>query len=151
MKKIFVVIGICIVLAAMPMTSAVPLFHSKHLNIMQKHVRPTLTNGTFTGEFSMKNESGYIPLGEFSGTFDAGEWSGTFVGSWSMFDGSAEGTMTGWVWSHLFFGQINTTGTGESNWFIGLHRVNETDNTFQAGAIIFGEEQYTIWYAIGSL
>jgi hypothetical protein len=151
MKKILVVVGICIVLAAMPMTSALPLFSPRHANLMQKHIRAPLTNGTFTGEFAMKNESGYIPLGEFDGTYEAWEWTSSYVGTWTMFDGSASGTMTGWSWGHLFYGQINTTGSEESDWIIGLYRLNTTDNTFEAGAIIFGEDQYCIRYAMGSL
>ncbi len=151
MKKIWVIVGICIILAAMPMTSALPSFGSKHLNTLQRHARSSFENGSFAGEFAMKNETGYVPLGEFEGTYDMGEWSGTFIGSWSMFDGSASGTMTGWVWSHLFFGQLNTTGVEGSSWFIGLYRLNETDNTFEAAAIIFGQDDYNIRYAMGSL
>jgi hypothetical protein len=151
MKKILVVVGICIVLAAMPMTSALPLFGSKHVNFLQKHALPTLTNGTFTGVFAEKNESGYIPLGDLSGTYNVGEWTGTFVGTWSLYDGSASGTISGMVWSHLFYGQLNTTGSDESSWFIGLYRVNTTDNSFEAGAIVFGNDQHYIRYAMGSI
>jgi hypothetical protein len=151
MKKILVVVGICIVLAAMPMTTALPLFNLKPMNIIQHHARPSLTNGTFTGVFSMKNESGYIPLGEFTGTYDTEEFFGTFVGTWTTYDGNASGTMTGGNWGNIFYGQINTTGSEGSNWFIGLYRLNTTDNTFEAGAIIFGEDQHNIRYMMGSL
>jgi hypothetical protein len=151
MKKILVIVGICIVLAAMPMTTALPLFNLKPMNIIQHHARPSLTNGTFTGVFAMKNESGYIPLGEFTGTYDTEEFFGTFVGTWTTYDGNASGTMTGWNWGNIFYGQINTTGSEGSNWFIGLYRLNTTDNTFEAGAIIFGEDQHFIRYMMGSL
>ena len=151
MKKIFVIVGICILLAAMPMTSALPLFNLKPMNIIKNHARPTFTNGTFTGMFAMKNESGYVPLGEFNGTYDIGGWFGTFNGVWTMYDGNLSGTMTGGVWGHLCYGQLNTTGSNESNWFIGMYRVNTTENTFLAGAIIFGDNQHYIRYATGSL
>jgi hypothetical protein len=59
--------------------------------------------------------------------------------------------MNGWCWGHLFYGMINTTGSEESNWLVGLYRVNTTDNTFEAGSIIFGEDQYDIRYIMGSL
>jgi hypothetical protein len=150
MKKIMVAIGICIVLAAMPMTTAFPLFGS-HVNVIQKHIRPTLTNGSYNGVYAMKNESGYIPLGELNGTYNIGEWSGTFNGTWSQYDGNASGTISGWILSHLFFGQLYTTGSNQSSTFIGLYRVNTTDNSFEAAAILFGNDQYNIRYAIGTI
>jgi hypothetical protein len=150
MKKILVVLGICIVLVAMPMTTALPLFNLRPMNIIH-NARPAQTNGTFTGVFAMKNESGYIPLGEFVGTYQSWEWTGSFVGTWFAYDGNSSGTMNGWCWGHLFYGMINTTGSEESNWLVGLYRVNTTDNTFEAGSIIFGEDQYDIRYIMGSL
>lgn len=150
MKKILVVVGICIVLAAMPMTTALPLFNLRPINLIQ-NARPSLTNGTFTGVYAMKNESGYIPLGEFAGTYEAWEYTGSFVGTWTSYEGNASGAIEGWVWGHLFYGLINTTGSEESDWFIGLYRLNTTDNSFEAGAIIFGEDDYYIRYAMGSI
>jgi len=151
MKKILVVVGICIVLAAMPMTTAFPLFGARHTNYIQKHIRPTLTNGSFTGVFSEKNETGYIPLGELSGTYNEGGMSNTFVGTWSMYDGSASGDISGWFWNHIFIGQLNSTGSNESSWFVGLYRVNTTDNSFEAGSIVFGNDQYYMRYIMGSI
>jgi hypothetical protein len=151
MKKIIVVVGICMVLVAMPMTSAFPLFGSKHTNSIQKLIRPTLTNGSFSGVFTEKNETGYIPLGEFNGTYDGGDMMGSFTGTWSMYDGNASGAISGWYWSHLVFGQLNTIGSNQSSIFIGLYRVNTTDNSFEAGAIVFGNDQHYIRYAMGSI
>jgi len=147
MKKIIVVLGICLVLIAMPMTTAFPLFGARHTNIIQKHMRPTLTNGSFTGVFAEKNESGYIPLGNFSGTYQGS----TFTGIWTLDDGSASGALGGWSFGYFFAGQMNTTGTNQSNWFFGLYRVNTTDNSFVAGAIIGGSNGHFIRYAMGSI
>jgi hypothetical protein len=151
MKKISIIVGVCIILAAMPMTSAVSLFAPNHASLIQNPARPTFTNGTFSGVFAMKNESGYIPLGDFNGTYDVGGWFGSFAGTWTMDEGNVSGTMSGWVLGYIVYGIINTTGGNVSNWFLGLYRVNETDNTFTAGAIIFGEDQHYIRYAMGSL
>lgn len=139
------------VLVAMPMTSAFPLFGSKHANSIQKFIRPTLTNGSFSGVFAEKNETGYIPLGEFNGTYNGGEMMGSFTGTWSMYDGNASGAISGWYGSHLVFGQLNTIGSNQSSIFIGLYRVNTTDNSFEAGAIVFGNDQHYIRYAMGSI
>jgi hypothetical protein len=150
MKKIFVVIGICIVLAAMPMTTALPLFNLRPINIIQ-NARPALTNGTFNGEYAMKNESGYIPLGVINGTYESWNWTASFVGTWTAYEGNTSGALQGWVWGHLFYGTYNTTGSQDSEWFIGLYRLNTTTNTFRAGAILFGEDDNFIRYAMGSL
>lgn len=149
MKKLIIALGICIVLIAMPLTTATTLSNLRPINIIH-NARPALTNGTYTGVFAMKNESGYNPLGEFSGTYQTWEWTGSFEGTWTLYNGSASGTMTGWSWGYLFYGMLNTTGSEESDWFIGLYRVNTTDNTFEAGAIIFAEQHY-ILYMMGSL
>lgn len=151
MKNISIIVGVCIVLAAMPMTSAVSLFAPNHATLIQNPARPTFTNGTFSGVFAMKNESGYIPLGDFNGTYDVGGWFGSFAGTWTMDEGNISGTMSGWVLGYIVYGILNTTGGNQSNWFLGLYRVNETDNTFKAGAIIFGDDQHYIRYAMGSL
>ncbi len=149
MKKILAVVGICIFLAAMPMTSASLLSNLRPINIIH-NAHPALTNGTFTGAYAMKNESGYIPLGEFEGTYESWEFTGSFVGTWTAFDGNSSGTFSGWNWGYFFYGFMNTTGSEGSNLFIGLYRVNTTDNSFEAGAIIFGEDQHFIRYMMGT-
>lgn len=150
MKKILVIIGICIILGAMPITVASPLLKSTHVNSVLREERPMLTNGSFTGEFAEKNENGTIPLGIISGTY-AGEHMGTFTGIWSLYDGNASGTINGWFLGALFLGQLNTTGVEGSDWFIGLYRVNTTDNSFEAGAIVSANDGYAIRYAIGTI
>jgi len=138
------------VLAAMPMTTASPLLGLRHSNHGLRHSSPTLTNGSFTGVFAMKNETGYVPLGTFSGTY-TGEMFGSFIGTWALYNGSASGTFSGYCLSHLFFGWLNTTGSNQSNMFIGLYRVNTTDNSFEAGAIVFANDQYYIRYMMGTI
>ena len=147
MKKIIVVLGICMVLVAMPLTTAFPLLGSNHITKLSRHARPALANGTFTGVFAEKNESGYIPLGNLSGTYQGS----SFTGIWTLDDGSASGALNGWSFGNFFIGQMNTTGTNQSNWFLGLYRVNTTDNSFVAGAIIGGSNGYFIRYAMGTI
>jgi hypothetical protein len=150
MKKILVILGICLVLVAMPMTTAFPTLGLKHMNKGLRYAQPLPINGSFTGEFALKNETGMIPLGTFSGTY-AGEHIGTFTGIWSLYDGNASGMINGWSLGMIFFGQLNTTGVEGSNWFIGLYRVNTTDNSFEAGTIILGDNDYSIRYAMGNI
>lgn len=144
------IIGICIIVAALPMATASPILKSHHFNNLLRHERTMLTNGSFSGSFAEKNETGYVPLGTFSGTF-AGENSGTFEGIWALDNGSASGSFSGWYWSHIFLGQVNTTDVEGSSWVIGLYRVNTTDNSFEAAAILFGADNYAIRYAMGTI
>jgi hypothetical protein len=158
MKKLLVIFGICLVLAAMPMTVASPqlgLQHSNqlitttstHANHLLRHHNPSLTNDTFTGIFAMKNESGIVPLGTLSGTFTTSDFEGT----WALDNGSASGTFNGWLWGYLCWGVLQTDGSNESQWFGGLFRVNETDYSFQAVSIVLGYNGYAIRYAIGNI
>lgn len=151
MKKLMVVIGICLLVIAMPLTTASPLLKSNHLNTILRQNQPMPTNGSFVGEFAEKNETGYIPLGTLGGTYGGDDHWGTFTGTWTRYDGNGSGTIGGWYMSHIIIGQINTTGVEGSSWFFGLYRVNATDNSFTAGAIIFGEDDYLIRYAMGTI
>ncbi len=141
MKKLTVILGISLVLLSLaPITSAA--IPGRHL---LRHRQPMPTDGNFTGVIAIKNETGYVPVGEFSGTY-AGF---TFEGTWS--EGSATGTMMGWAWGHIFIGQMNVTGMNQSTWFGGLFHVNATASTFRAVSIILLGENYTIRYALGDL
>jgi len=146
MKKLILVLAISLVLL-MPVTCASWTAAPKHLNRSHR----LSTDGNFSATFFLKNDTGYIPLGDLSGTYSNTGMSTTFVGVWSLDDGTASGTFNGWMWSHLFFGQLNTTGGNQSNWFIGLAHVNETDNSFAAVSIVFSEEQYLIRYILGDM
>jgi hypothetical protein len=159
MKKLLVIFGICLVLAAMPITIASPQLgvqHSSqlltttstHSNHLLRHHNPSLTNGTFTGIFAMKNETGYIPLGTLSGTYTTHEFEGT----WSLDNGTASGTFTGWSWmDNICVGYLNTDGSNDTQWFGALFRVNATDNSFQAVSIVLGYGGYAIRYAMGEI
>jgi hypothetical protein len=158
MKKLLVIAGLCLVLIAMPMTIASPQVGIQHTNQlltttqqtnhMLRHHNPSPTNGTFTGIFAMKNESGYVPLGTLEGTFsDYG-----FEGTWALDNGTASGTFNGYtLWGPICWGYLNTDGSNESQYFGGLFRVNETDNSFQAVSIVLGYNGYAIRYAIGDI
>lgn len=158
MKKLLVIFGMCLILAAMPMTIASPQLGVQHANQLQtatsthtnhllRHHNPSLTNDTFTGIFALKNESGIVPLGTLSGTFS----DYTFEGIWALDDGTAAGTFSGGMWGYLCWGEIQTDGSNESQWFAGLFRVNETDNSFQAISIVFDFNGYAIRYVIGDI
>jgi len=144
------IIGICIIVAALPMATASPILKSHQVNNLFRHERAMLTNGSFSGIFAEKNETGYVPIGTLSGTF-AGENTGTFEGVWALDNGSASGSFNGWYFSHIFLGQVNTTGVEGSSWVLGLYRVNTTDNSFEAAAILFGTDNYAIRYAMGTI
>jgi len=157
MKKLLVIAGLCLVLIAMPMTIASPqlgvqnanqiLTTTQHSTHLLRHHNPSLMNGTFTGIFAMKNESGYVPLGTIGGTFS----DFNFEGTWAFDNESASGTFSGWTWGPLCLGELQTDGSNESQWFGGLFRVNETDNSFQAVSIVLGDNGYAIRYAIGDI
>ena len=157
MKKLLVIAGLCFVLVVMPMSIASPqlgvqhsnqlLTTTQHSNHLLRHHNPSLTNGTFSGIFTMKNESGYVPLGTLGGTFsDSG-----FDGTWALDNGTASGTFSGYLWGYLCWGTLQTDGSNGTQWFGGLFRVNETDNSFQAVSIILGYNGYAIRYAIGDI
>ncbi len=149
MKKLLAVLGICVILTLMPMVTASPINLFKHRGLIS---RSTLqTGGNFSGVFAEKNETGYNILGNISGTYTLGaNWTlGTIDGIWVMDDGSASGNFSGYIWHRLFFGQYHITG-GNSSWFIGLFRTNETSNEFRAITIVFTEDDHLIRYGIGT-
>jgi hypothetical protein len=147
MRKLIAIIGISLLLFAMPLSCAShPL-----QNIMSRHHRAMLTDGNFSGVYALKNESGYVPLGTMTGTFSSGNWSETFEGTWAAYDGNTSGTMEGMVWSHVFWGTVSVTQTNQTTMFIGLFDVNDTDNSFRAVSIVFTEENFTMLYALGNI
>lgn len=146
MKKLLVVLGISL-LAMMPMAYAVP----SHEPLLGRHMQPSMVNGTFTGVFAEKNETGYVPLGNLSGTYDVTNMSGTFTGIWNLLSGNGSGTMEGWIWGHIFLGQLTNTVTNQTSWFAGIYRVNTTASTFRAKAFVLGEDDFMVRYITGSL
>lgn len=149
MKKLLAVLGICMILTCTPMLTASPINLFKHRGLIPRAT--LLSGGNFTGVFAEKNETGYNILGNISGTYSffANSTFGIIDGIWAMDDGSASGNFSGNIWHRLFFGQYYTTG-GNSSWFIGLFRTNETSNEFKAISIVFTEDNYLIRYGIGT-
>jgi hypothetical protein len=148
MKKLLVVLGISLVLLAMPLTTTAS--HPVMSKILTRHHRAML-DGNFSGVYALKNESGYVPLGTFTGTFGGSNYSTTFEGTWAANDGNSSGTMQGAVWSHVFYGQVSVGETNETTWFVGLFDVNDTDNSFRAVSVVFGQEDFTVLYALGNI
>jgi len=145
MKKLLLILAISLLLLS-------PIASSSYTAKPSHHLRPhrIMTDGNFSGIFAMKNDTGYIPLGSMSGTYSVSNSYGTFEGVWSLDSGNDSGTMTGYVWDHIFLGQLNST-TGNSSYFVGLNRVNETDNSFVAVCVIFTQDNYVVRYAMGDL
>ena len=149
MRKQLILLGICTFLICMPMITGSQLNLMKHRALMPKII--SQSGGNFTGVFAEKNESGYNMLGTMSGTYTTSfNWSlGTLSGVWAMNDGNASGDFNGYILHRLFFGEYNVTG-GESDWFIGLFRLNQTSNEFKAISIVFADDNYLIRYGIGT-
>jgi len=149
MKKLIIVLGICAILTCMPMVTSSPINLFKHRGLTPRIALQT--NGTFSGIFAEKNETGYNVLGNISGTYSAGvNWSfGTIEGIWTMNDGNGSGYFNGYMFHKFLFGQYNITG-GDSNWFIGVFKLNETSNEFKAISIVFTDDYPLIRYALGS-
>ena len=106
-----------------------------------------MANDTFSGIFAMKNDTGIVPLGTLSGTISDNQ----FEGIWALDDGTASGTFNGWMWGYLCAGMVQTSGSNDSQYFVGLFRVNETDNSFQAVSIVFDFNGYAIRLALGDI
>jgi len=149
MRKLLVILGICVILTCTPILSASQINPFKHRGLIPKI--SLQSGGTFSGEFAMKNETGFIPLGNISGTYTRGaNWTaGTLSGIWAMYDETASGDFNGYIFHRLFIAQYNITD-GDSGWFIGLYKLNETTNEFRAISIVFAGENHLIRYAIGT-
>jgi hypothetical protein len=119
-----------------------------HKKLLRRSTDFNATAGNFSGKFAKKNDTGYIVLGSLNGTYNkSSNYTGTFEGAWNTSEGNMSGTMDGWFWGHVFFGQIKSDNS--SNWFIGLYRVNTTSNNFYAVSVIF-DSAYIVRYAAGT-
>lgn len=147
MKKLLGILAISLILIAMPLSTA---SHPGLTKLMSRHPRP-LTDGSFSGAYAMKNESGYVPLGTFSGTYSGDNWTSSFEGTWTSNDGNMSGTMSGMSWGFLYWGELTVTQTNQTTWFGGMFRVNTTDNSFRSISIILTEQNYTMLYELGNL
>ncbi|UCF13355.1 MAG: hypothetical protein JSW06_03615 [Thermoplasmatales archaeon] len=158
MKKIIAFLIVGTLLMSMTSVSAIVLPKADNLksplSVVVKKTFPTtavqtFNNGSFTGQFAKKNESGYVILGSLEGTYSkSSNYTGSFEGNWNTTTGSASGNMSGWFWGPLILGQIQNS-TGESNWFIGLYHLNTTSSEFSAVAIIMGS-WFGVRYAVGT-
>jgi hypothetical protein len=149
-KKIVVLVGMCMLLACMPMMTAAPSFGMRN-SVLQPR---TLSrgDGTFSGVFAEKNETGYNMLGNLSGDYSMGPGPfGSFSGVWEMDDESAEGAFSGYIIYRFFLGQYNVTDSEQTGEFIGLFKVNQTSNEFMAISLVFTDAGHDVRYALGTL
>ena len=147
MRKIIVVLGICVILTSMPLIAASPG------SILNK-VLPRIgsTEGTFEGVFAEKDEYGYNILGNVSGSYSVSSRSwGTMSGTWETLDGNVSGDFSGYIWGRLFLGQYDITGSEDEGHYIGLFRVNETTSEFKAISLVFPGDDYLVRYALGDV
>jgi len=150
MKKTLIVIGICALVACMPMMTAAPSVGVKNSLLQPRTL--SRGNGTFSGVFAEKNETGYNILGNISGTYNIGMSSfGTIAGIWEMTDANVSGAFNGYIIYRFFLGQYNVTGVEEAGQFIGLYKINQTSSEFRAISLVFTDEDHLTRYALGTV
>ncbi len=158
MKKIMAVFMIGILLIGFSSATALVLpkadnfrlrpFKQVTKKLVSENFGQTSTGGNFSGQYAMKNESGYVILGTINGTYEmSSNYSGSFDAIWNSTDGNESGDMSGWFWGALYLGQLEYAN--DSYWFVGLYGVNETASEFYTVAIIF-TSSWTIRYAAGT-
>jgi len=146
MKKFMVLFLIGILLVGISSASAIVIPKANNngfgpiLKVTEKlaknTIRQTSVEGNFSGQFALKNESGYVFLGTVEGTYEtSGNYTGSFDGIWNTTDENSSGAMSGWFWGHFYLGQISYDN--DTYWFVGLYRVNTTSSEFYTAAIIF--------------
>jgi hypothetical protein len=159
MKKILTIFVISILLLGITSAAATIVPQNKTTaspTILAKVLKPhrldgNNTNGTFTGAFAKKNETGYVILGQLSGIYEKSwQWGGTFSGQWNLTNNTAQGYFQGYFFGYIYFGQINETGTNTTGWIAGLFNKNETINQFKTVAILSDNTDYMIRYAVGT-
>ena len=152
MKKILVIFIVGFLLLGISLSTASTIEHKQdHLiqNSLPKVLNRDVIEGTFTGQFALKNESGYVILGTVDGSYNKTNYTGEFEGVWTLNDDGSTGTFQGWFWGSFFMGQIETTNG--SDWFAGLSMVNETDNSYSAIILVLNEDyDYYIRYSAGT-
>ena len=150
MKKVLIVLGICALVACMPMMTAAPSVGVKNFRLQPRTLSRGI--GTFSGVFAEKNETGYNVLGNISGTYSMGSGLfGTLDGLWETNDMSVSGVFSGYIIHRFFFGQYNVTGGNETGYFVGLYKVNQTSNEFRAISLVFTDEGHVARYALGTV
>jgi hypothetical protein len=152
MKKLFVIFIIGFLLSGISLSTASTIEQNQE-HLVQKFLPKTLNRdvieGTFTGQFALKNESGYVILGTVEGSYNKTNYTGEFEGVWTLNEDDSTGTFQGWFWGSFFMGQIETTNG--TDWFAGLSMVNETDNSYSAIILALDENyDYYIRYSAGT-
>lgn len=158
MKKIMAVFIVGILVIGISSVSAVVLPKAENIGsqppvpiskkLAPRTINQVSTDGSFSGMFAKKNESGYVILGSLEGAYNkSSNYTGSFEGTWNTTDGNASGTMSGWFWGSFILGQIQQDEN--NSWFVGLYRVNATASEFSAVTLIFGSSS-AIRYAAGT-
>lgn len=154
MKKIISLILIGLVVLTLPCATAINLRNTdiiKSRPVLNRiSVQPVDINGTgnFSGMYAKKNDTGYVILGSIEGTYEfSSEYTGSFSGIWNTTSGNASGTLSGWFWGFVFLGSIQYNN--ETDWFVGLYRINETSYEFGAVALIL-TSSFPVRYIAGT-
>ncbi|MHA2367035.1 MAG: hypothetical protein ACXAC7_23990 [Candidatus Hodarchaeales archaeon] len=157
MKKILAILIVGIFVVSIPAASSLMLPRIARRNITTTPVQttdvPEWADGNISGVYAIKNETGqYEILGNLFGYYDLwwGNSSGSFEGTWETLNGSQSGQFAGWFFYQIALGYYNVTGSEESGGFISLIRINETDMSIQAVALVSNEDDYSINYALCS-
>ena len=155
MKKILAILLVGIFVVSIPAASSMMLPRiARRQKLFDSPVQttdvPEWADGNLTGVYAMKNETGYEILGNISGYYGVmwGNNSGYYSGVWESLDGTQSGAFAGWFFYHVALGYYNLTGSEDAGGFIGLFRVNESDMTIKSVALVTGDDDYFIRYAL---
>ena len=156
MKKIIAILLVGIFAASIGTASAVRIpILGRNLQMLGPAYTtdaPEWADGNFSGVFAEKNETGYNILGTMEGYYSTGfNWTaGQLAGVWAFDNGSASGEFNGYIFHRLFLGQYNVTDGNDTGWFIGLFKMNQTTNEFQAISLILTGQDHLIRYGLGT-
>jgi hypothetical protein len=149
MKKILAILLVGIFVVSIPTGSAM-FFPRKIKNdpISTTDI-PEWADGNITGVYALKNESGYVILGNVFGYYHRTfQYYGYYAGMWESLDGTQTGYFQGIFIGRLAIGQFNDTITGDTGNFFSLFRMNETDYTITAVALVYAIDDYDIRYSL---
>jgi hypothetical protein len=137
MKKIFLTLGICFILIAMPIMTANPMKQIRNPRIktliseVEKQTPaldepPEWANGEFAGVWGM-TILGFPtpPMGWVAGYYQE-IGLGTLAGVFGPFNGNATGAIAGAMLWIFFMGGVEILATGEGTYVAGIGVANET-------------------------
>ena len=137
MKKIYLTLGICFILIAMPIMTANPMKQIRNPRIKTlisdiERNNPALdeppewANGEFAGVWGM-TILGFPtpPMGWVAGYYQE-IGLGTFAGLFGPFNGNATGAIAGVMLWIFFMGGVEVLATGEGTYVAGIGVANET-------------------------